>query len=335
MRHYYRLADFSRDEILHLLDRSLHHRKHPHSDVLKRKEIVLLFLNPSLRTRASFEVAVRNLGGHATTMGAEAIWPLEAVPGAVMDQHSVEHVNEAAGVLSRYYDGIGIRSLARGHSAEEDIQDMTLGGFISRAQVPTFNMESAMYHPCQALGDLLTIRDLLGDFTGRTITITWSYHPRALPMSVTNSILLAACKVGLAVTLAHPPGFELTPGIMELARATAEKEGAVLEVSHDRLDALTGTEIVYTKSWGGLLRYEDRDAEGRQRGQYQNWIVDREAMSRSKRAYFMHCLPVRRNVVATDEVLDSAASAVMHQAENRLHVQKAIMEWLYGSSDAA
>jgi len=333
MKHYYRLIDLEREEIVDLLDRAEHYRDKPHSDVLHRKEIVLLFLNPSLRTRASFEVAVRNLGGHVTTIGSEAIWPLEALPGAVMNQDRVEHVNEAAGVLSRYYDGIGIRSLARWQNREEDLQDMTLSGFLARAQVPTFNMESAMYHPCQALGDLLTIRDLLGDFAGRKITITWSYHPKALPMSVTNSILLAACRMGMQVTLAHPPEFELTPGIMELARATADECGAGLEVSHDRLEALRDTEIVYTKSWGGLKRYQNPEAEASDRARYRDWIVDKEAMTRTRRGYFMHCLPVRRNVVATDEVLDSAASVVMSQAENRLHVQKALMEWLYAERE--
>jgi N-acetylornithine carbamoyltransferase len=187
-----------------------------------------------------------------------------------------------------------------------------------------------MYHPCQSLGDLLTIRDLLGDLAGRRITITWSYHPKALPMSVTNSILLAAVRMGMAVTLAHPPAFALTPGIMELARDLADKAGASLAVSHDRIDALSSTEIVYTKSWGGLARYHDRAAEAAERARHQEWIVDKKAMSATRRAFFMHCLPVRRNVVATDEVLDSAASVVMHQAENRLHVQKALMEWLYG-----
>jgi len=329
MKHYYRLVDLPQGEVLELLDRAEFWRRNPHGDVLRHKEIVLLFLDPSLRTRASFEVAVRSLGGHVTTFGPEAIWPLEAIPGAVMDQDRVEHVNEAAGVLSRYYDGIGIRSLARWRNREEDLQDLTLSGFLARAQVPTFNMESAMYHPCQALGDLLTIRDLLEDFKGRKITITWTYHPRSLPMSVTNSILLAACKMGMDVTLAHPPEFPLTKGIMELAKAEAEKSGASLTVCYDRLEALKDAEIVYAKAWGGLKRYEDPEEEAAERNRHRDWIVDKKAMSVTRRGYFMHCLPVRRNVVATDEVLDSAASVVMDQAENRLHVQKALMEWLY------
>ena len=332
MKHYYRLHDLSVPEVTALLDRAEHHRTHPRTDLLARKEIVLLFLNPSLRTRASFEVAVRHLGGGVTTLGTESIWPIEPHQGAVMNREGVEHVNEVAGVLSRYYDGIGIRSLARWRDMEEDLQDMVLSGFLARAQVPTFNMESSMYHPCQALGDLLTIRDLLGEFQGRRITITWAYHPRALPMSVANSILLAACKMGMQVTLAHPPLFELTPGIMELARAACEDSGAQLQVSQDRLDALKGAEIVYAKSWGGVSSYRDREGEASERARHCDWIVNREAMAQTRRGYFMHCLPVRRNVVATDDVLDSAASKVIPQAENRLHVQKSIMEWLYCDS---
>ena len=329
MRHYYRLTDLAPDEILGLLDRAEHHRHNPRSDTLARKEFVLIFLNPSLRTRASFEVAIRHMGGGVTTLGSDAIWPLEAQSGAVMDQQQTEHVFEAAMVLSRYYDGIGVRSLARGKSREEDLQDQVLASFMERAQVPVFNMESAMYHPCQAIGDLLTIRDLLGEFKGRKITITWAYHPKALPISVPNSILLAACKTGMDVTLAHPPEFGLPAGIMELARDEIQRSGGALRVAHDRLEALKDSEIVYAKAWGGLHRYEDAAAEAADRDRNRAWMIDKHAMSCTRRAFFMHCLPARRNVVVTDEVLESAASKVIHQAENRLHVQKAILEWLY------
>ncbi len=330
MKHYYRLSDHSQNEIIELMDRAEHHREHPISSVLKHKQIVLLFLNPSLRTRASFEVAVRQLGGGVTTLGSEAIWPIEAQPDAVMNREGVEHVNEAAGVLSRYYDGIGLRSLTTWESRENDLQDITLTGFLSQATVPTINMESAMYHPCQALGDLLTVRDLLGSFAQRKITISWTYHTNSLPMSVANSILLAACKMGMKITLAHPEEFALTEGIMNLARNTAEKNGSSLTVSHNRLEALKESEVVYAKSWGGLACYEDREKEAENRARHKDWIIDSEAMAQTNRGYFMHCLPVRRNVVATADVLESAASAVMQQAENRLHVQKAIMEKLYG-----
>jgi N-acetylornithine carbamoyltransferase len=329
MRHYYRLTDLASDEILELLDRAEHHRHHPRSDTLARKEFVLIFLNPSLRTRASFEVAIRHMGGGVTTLGSDAIWPLEAQSGAVMDQQQTEHVFEATQVLSRYYDGIGVRSLSRGVNRDEDLQDQVLASFMERAQVPVFNMESSMYHPCQALGDLLTIRDLLGEFKGRKITVSWAYHPKPLPLSVPNSILLAACKTGMDVTLAHPPEFGLPAGIMNMARAEIERSGGTLRVSHDHREALKDTEIIYAKAWGGLHRYEDPPREAADRERYQSWRIDREAMHATRRAFFMHCLPVRRNVVVTDEVLESAASKVIHQAENRLHVQKAILEWLY------
>lgn len=329
MKHYYRLIDLSRTEIETLLDRAAYHRDHPYSEILKNKQIVLMFLNPSLRTRASFEVAIRHMGGGVTTLGNEAIWPIEVRPGAIMNREGVEHVNEAAGVLSRYYDGIGIRSLPTWQNKENDLQDLTLTGFLDNAQVPTFNMESAMYHPCQSLGDLMTIRDLLDGFKNKRITICWTYHTNALPMSVPNSILLAACKMGMDVTLAHPPEFGLNEGIMNLGKRVAEKNGSKFTLSHDLDDALEDTEIVYAKSWGGLATYDNRENESSIRAKYSHWIIDRNAMARTRRGYFMHCLPVRRNVVATDEVLDSAASVVMPQAENRMHVQKAIMEKLY------
>jgi len=334
VRHYYRLTDLAMEQIIDLLDRAEHHRYNPRSEILARKEFVLIFLNPSLRTRASFEVAIRHMGGGVTTLGSDAIWPLEAQPGKVMDQQRTEHVFEATLVLSRYYDGIGVRSLARGQNREEDLQDQVLASFMERAQVPVFNMESAMYHPCQALGDLLTVRDLLGGFEGRRIAITGAYHPKALPMSVPNSILLAACRAGMDVTLAHPPEFALTDGIMELAQADVERSGGALRLCHDRFEALKDAEIVYAKAWGGLNRYADPAREAEERERHRAWIVDKEAMSRTRRAFFMHCLPVRRNVVVSDEVLESAASKVIHQAENRLHVQKAILEWLYAWNES-
>ncbi|MBN1418636.1 MAG: N-acetylornithine carbamoyltransferase [Planctomycetes bacterium] len=329
MRHFYNLMDLPTDDIRRLLDRAVAYRSEPHGDILARKQIVLLFLNPSLRTRASFEVAIRELGGGVSTLDAESLWKLETEAGIVMDRDKAEHANEAVGVLSRYFDGIGIRAFARGVDRDEDFQDRLVTAFMSRATVPVFNMESAVYHPCQSLGDLLTIQDLLGDFRGHRIAITWAYHPRALPMAVPNSILLAATRMGLDVTLAHPPEFAPTDAILEMARAYTETSGGSLRIEQDRLAAMEGAEIVYAKAWAGLKRYDDPEAEARDRERYHSWMVDRKAMERTRRAYFMHCLPVRRNVVVSDEVIDSAASVVLKQAENRLHAQKAILEWLY------
>ena len=190
-------------------------------------------------------------------------------------------------------------------------------------------MESALYHPCQALADLVTIEDLFQGLGGQKITISWANHPRALPMAVPNSALLAFTKMGLDVTLAHPEGFELQEPMMNMAQEFAEKSGGKLRVSHDRMDAAKDADIVYAKSWGSLLRYEDADAEQALRDRHKDWIVDNDMMSQTRRGYFMHCLPVRRNVVVTDEVIDSNRSVVFKEAENRLHAQKAILEWVF------
>lgn len=330
MRHFYRLSEFPADQVNRFIDRATQFKQDPYcSRRLERKQIGLLFLNPSLRTRCSFEVGIRQLGGGVSTLEAQSLWKLETELGARMDGDRSEHVKEAVGVLSRYFDGIGVRAFARGEDREEDLQDRTISAFIEHSKVPVFNMESAAYHPCQALADLMTIRELLGGFKGRRITITWAPHPVALPMAVPNSILLAASQMGMEVTLAHPPGFEVQSGILSMAQALSTDAGGSLRVTDDQRGACSDAEAVYAKAWGGLLRYEDPQAEAALRKEHSDWTVTQSLMSVTRRAYFMHCLPVRRNVVVSDEVLDSAQSVVFRQAENRLHVQKAILEWVY------
>jgi N-acetylornithine carbamoyltransferase len=330
MRHFYRLSEFSSEEINHFLDQAALFKKDPYrSRCLEKKQIGLLFLNPSLRTRCSFEVAIRQLGGGVSTLEAQSLWKLETEFGVRMDADRSEHVKEAVGVLSRYFDGIGLRAFARGLDREEDLQDRTISVFMENSKVPVFNMESASYHPCQALADVMTIRELLGGFKGRRITITWATHPFSLPMAVPNSILLASSMMGMDVTLAHPPGFEIQPAIMSMAGDMSRKAGGSLRVVNDQREGVADTEVVYAKAWGGLQRYTDPAAEEAARLKHRDWIVNAGLMALTRRAYFMHCLPVRRNVVVSDEVIDSAQSVVFRQAENRLHVQKAILEWIY------
>jgi len=330
MQHFYRLSEFSIDEINRFLDRAVEFKRDPYcSHCLEKKQIGLLFLNPSLRTRCSFEVAVRQLGGGVSTLEAQSLWKLESEFGIRMDGDRSEHVKEAVGVLSRYFDGIGLRAFARGLDKDEDLQDRTISVFMEHSKVPIFNMESAMYHPCQSLADLMTIRELLGGFKGRRITITWATHPFALPMAVPNSILHAAAMMGMDVTLAHPPGFEVQSGILSMAQELSRKAGGTLRVLNDQREACADTEVVYAKAWGGLLRYSDPAAEEAARLKHRDWIVNASLMSLTRRAYFMHCLPVRRNVVVADDVIDSAQSVVVREAENRLHVQKALLEWIY------
>jgi len=330
MRHFYRLSEFFIDEINRFLDRAIEFKENPYrSRCLEKKQIGLLFLNPSLRTRCSFEVGIRQLGGGVSTLEAQSLWKLETELGVRMDGERSEHVKEAVGVLSRYFDGIGLRAFARGLDREEDLQDRTISVFMNHSTVPVFNMESAAYHPCQALADLMTIRELLGSFQGRRITITWGPHPYPLPMAVPNSILLATTLMGMDVSVAHPPGFEFQTGTLSMAEEFCRKAGGSLRILNDQREACADTEVVYAKAWGGLQRYTDPGGEEALRKKYNDWIVNQDLMRLTRRAYFMHCLPVRRNVVVSDEVIDSAQSVVSQQAENRLHAQKAMLEWAY------
>lgn len=329
MRHFYNLNEFTPEQIDQFLTRALYHKQNPYSDGLAKKQFALLFLDPSLRTRCSFEVAIRQLGGGVTTLEGQTLWKIETELGVKMDQDKSEHVREAMGVLSRYFDGLGLRSFARGVKREEDLLDETFSAFVESAKIPVFNMESAVYHPCQAMADLLTIKELFGGFQKKRIVIVWASHPRALPMAVPNSILLASSLVGMDVTLAHPRGFELQEGIMTMAGDFARRAGGSLRVVHDREEAARDADIVYAKAWGGMARYTDPQAEAEARLKNASWIVDTEFMDWTRRALFMHCLPVRRNVVVRDEVIDSKSSVIFRQAENRLHAQKAILEWVY------
>ena len=329
MRHFYSLNEFDQETIEEFLLRALHHKRNRYLSALQNRQFALLFLDPSLRTRCSFEVAIRQLGAGVSTLEEKGLWALETELGRRMDGDKTEHVREAMGVLSRYFDGLGLRCFARGENHEDDLLDRTFVSFKESAKIPVFNMESAVYHPCQSLADLLTIKELLDEFKGRKISIVWASHPKPLPMAVPNSIVLATSLMGMDVTLAHPEGFELQDGIVAMAKDFSAKTGGSVRVVNDREEAVRDTEIVYAKAWGGMSRYTDVQGEAALRAKHSDWIVDRTLMDLTRRAYFMHCLPVRRNVVVSDEVLDSQQSVVLRQAENRLHAQKAALEWMY------
>jgi N-acetylornithine carbamoyltransferase len=329
MRHFYNLAEESAATIRQLLDRAAAFKKDPLSDCLRGRQFGLIFLAPSLRTRCSFEVGIRQLGGGVTTLEGSMFYGLELRDSVRMDQEPAEHIREAIPVLSRFYAGLGMRIMAEGTSREEDLADYRYRQFQRHAKVPAFNMESSLYHPCQALADLLTIRELSGELRRRRILITWAPHPRPLPTAVPNSILLAATQMGMRVTLARPRGYDLPDSVMANAARMAEASGGHLEVTDDQDGAAEGAEIVYAKSWGALSRYTAPEEEQRTRAGATGWTVDAALMQKTANAWFMHCLPVRRNVVVTDEVIDGPRSAVVGQAENRLHAQKAMLEWLY------
>jgi N-acetylornithine carbamoyltransferase len=329
MKHFYNLADLPRNEVDGLLDDAARLKRDPITTDLAGKQIGLVFLAPSLRTRTSFEVGIRQMGGGVSTLEPTMFYGLETRDGVRMDGETAEHIREAVPVLSRFYSALGLRVMAGGQTREEDLGDQRFLGFQGHATVPMFNMESALYHPCQALADMLTLGEVLGSHQKRRITLTWAPHPKFLPTAVPNSLLLAAAQMGMNVTVAHPEGYDLPEPIMERAGKLADAAGGSVRRTHNRTTASAGAEVVYAKSWGALSRYDSRYAEQASHESHQDWIVDDRFMSATDDARFMHCLPLRRNVVVADSVIDGARSVVVDQAENRLHAQKAILRWLF------
>jgi len=317
--------DMSREQIETLLESALRFKRGDDvSKPLAGKSVALVFFNPSLRTRASMQVGIYELGGNAVVLEPGGTsWTLEHRVGQVMDSDKTEHVAEFVRVLERYCVAIGVRTFAALKDWQEERTDPVLNAFAHYASVPIINLESAMHHPCQSLADMLTIREKLGAGRKRVV-LTWAWHPKPLPMAVPNSFALAAAQMGHDLVIAHPPAYELDEELVE-------RLGANVEITNDIDAAFAGADVIYAKSWGSKQFYGNTDQDIATRAQYRNkWIVDEEKMSRTNSGVFMHCLPVRRNVIVTDAVIDSPASVVIDEAENRLHVQKAILARLLG-----
>jgi N-acetylornithine carbamoyltransferase len=326
-QHFLTTGDWAHEELEGLIERALEFKRADAcADLLGGRSIALVFFNPSLRTRASMQVGIHQLGGNAVFLEPGGTsWTLEHRDGTVMDADKTEHVAEFVLVLGRYCAAIGVRTFAALKDWDEERRDPILQAFAKYSDVPIINLESAMHHPCQALADMMTITEKLGE--GRKkVLLTWAWHPKPLPMAVPNSFALAAAQMGHEVTIAHPRGYELDDELMEGIRRQAAEAGGRITIEHDVEEALEGVEVVYAKSWGSKRFYGAPESDIAERAQYRGkWIVDREKMARTNSAIFMHCLPVRRNVIVTDSVIDSPASVVIDEAENRLHIQKAIM----------
>ena len=300
------------------------------SKPLAGKSVALVFFNPSLRTRASMQVGIYELGGNAVVLEPGGTsWTLEHREGAVMDGDKTEHIAEFVRVLDRYCVAIGVRTFAALKNWNEERSDPILNAFAKYASVPVINLESAMHHPCQAMADMMTIREKLGEGRKRVV-LTWAWHPKALPMAVPNSFALAASQMGHDVVVAQPKDYELDDSLIQVSRERAVAAGGSLEVVHDIEKAFDGADVIYAKSWGSKNFYGNSEQDIVKRWNYRNkWIVDDSKMELTNNAIFMHCLPVRRNVIVTDSVIDSTASVVIDEAENRLHVQKAIMARMF------
>lgn len=326
MKRFVDLADLTREEVLALLElaRRLEMRPEPHA--LAGRILGLLFLNPSLRTLASFQAGMARLGGSSFVITpGQGTWQLETNLGAVMDGAAAEHVREGIPVLASYCDALGIRAFADGKDLAADLAETRFNAMASLLDKPLINLESAINHPCQALADWKTLDDLAVPRAGRFV-LSWAYHPRALPLAVPAAALHMAALRGMEVIVLRPEGFALPKPIMDKARRAAELSGGSVRETDDRAEALSGAHILYAKEWGATACYGQPEADAALRARLTDWCVRNDWFERAAAdCRLMHCLPVRRNVAVADEVLDSARSIVQREAYNRLTAQMAVL----------
>ena len=331
MKHFLTTEDHSRDELQALLDLACDLRREPVRADLAGKTIALLFLNPSLRTRSSFEIGAYHLGAHAVVLEpGKGAWGIEFEPGVVMDGDAEEHLAEVAGVLSRYCDALAIRAFPLFEDWSVDREDRVIRALAQYASVPVINMETII-HPCQELALMRAVQDHLGTPDGKKFVLTWTCHPKPLNTAVANSALLIATKFGMDVTLLIPEdAYRLDERYMRAAKAQSTAAGGTFRVTTDIDEAYDDAEFVYAKSWGCLPLYGRPDEQSALNAKYRHFIVDEDKMAKTANARFSHCLPLRRNVKATDGVMDADYCVAIDEAENRLHVQKALLLKLMG-----
>lgn len=331
MKRFVDLGDFSREEVLSLLELARRLEKQPEPHALAGKLMGLVFFNPSLRTLASFQAAMARLGGNSFVINpGQGSWQLETRLGAVMDGAAAEHVREGIPVLASYCDALGIRVFAEGKDLASDLAETTFNAMASLIDKPLVNLESAVNHPCQALADWKTLDDLAVPRGGRFV-LSWAYHPRALPLAVPAAALHMAALRGMEVIVLRPEGFALPPAIMERARRAAAASGGSVRETPERDEALEGAHVLYVKEWGTTAAYGDAAADRAKRSALKTWCVREDWFAAAPECRVMHCLPVRRNTAIADEVLDGARSAVQLEAYNRLPVQMAVLHQLLRS----
>jgi len=331
-RDFLTTSDWSNDELMQLLASAEDFKRGRNATKpLAGRSVALVFFNPSLRTRASMQVGIYELGGNAVVLEPGGTsWTLEHRDGAVMDSDKTEHIAEFVRVLGRYCSAIGVRTFAALNDWQAERTDPVLRAFAKYSTVPIINLESAMHHPCQSMADMLTIREKLGEGKKRVV-LSWAWHPKPLPMAVPNSFALAAAQMGHELTIANPKGYELDTVLLDEIHEQAANAGGSLKLTNSIDEAFVDADVIYAKSWGSKNFYGNPEADIVKRAQFRHkWIVDEAKMRTTSDAIFMHCLPVRRNVIVTDQVIDSSQSVVIDEAENRLHVQKAILERVIG-----
>ena len=332
-RDFLAMEEWHPDEVEALLQLAARVKRGEVPGGLERKVLAMVFMDPSLRTRTSFETAMFLHGGHAVVLEpGKGSWSLETEVGAVMDGTGVEHIIEAARVLGRYADALAVRTFPKGTDWGHERTDPVIRNFAHYCEKPVINLESVRRHPCQGLADALTLREKLGDARGRKFVLQWAWHPKPLPTAVPASGAVAAAQLGMDIVVARPDGYDLDPDDMLAIGHLAQRQGGSLTVTDDLRAAVADAEAVYVKSWGGLGCFGRPEEEKAQRASLRHWRMTEDLVrtTRAGRGIVMHCLPVRRNVEIDDAVLDGPNSAVVDEAENRLHAQRALLLELIG-----
>ncbi|MFN7943357.1 MAG: N-acetylornithine carbamoyltransferase [Thermoanaerobaculia bacterium] len=327
------LADLTLAQIRDLVALAFRLERQPEPRALAGKILGLLFFDPSLRTLVSMQSAMTRLGGTSIVLQpGRGTWKLETRSGAVMDGEASEHVREAIPVLAGYVDALGIRAFAGGADLAADLADSAFRDMAALCPVPVVNLESAIDHPCQALADWKTL-DELDVPAGGKLVLTWANHPKALPLAVPAAVAHMAAARGMEVVVLRPGDYALPEPVLARARAAAALSGGSIVETDDRAAALAGARAIYAKSWASPAVYGDPEAERALRSRLADWRVDLDWFASAlPDCRFLHCLPVRRNVVVADAVLDSPASVVVRQAHNRLFAQMAVLHRLLGGA---
>jgi N-acetylornithine carbamoyltransferase len=334
-------AEFPLKELQKIIDQAISFKKTKKLPDLSGKILTLLFANPSLRTRLSFESGMKKMGGIVNTLELAGSWQFEYRDGVKMDGDKQEHIKEAAAVISRYSDVIALRNsqlvtTAAGPSGSakwEDVKkDNPINQLAKYASKPVINMESNMYHPCQSMADMMTMQEKIGDVKGKKYVITWAPHIKPLALATPHSQFLTPAIFGMNTVLAAPDGYTLDEDVMKLAEQKSKEAGGSITVTNNQKEAFEGADVVVAKSWASLKYFGDWENEAKHRKQFENWIVDQEKMKLTNNAMFMHCLPVRRNIEVADDVLDGPNSSVIDEAENRMWAQMAIVSYILNNN---
>lgn len=316
MRHFITVKDMG--NLNDALAKAKYVKENPYADVElgRNKTMLLIFFNSSLRTRLSTQKAAMNLGMNVIVLDInQGAWKLETEKGVVMDSDKPEHILEAIPVMASYCDIIGVRSFAKFESKADDYNEKILNQFIELSGKPVISMEAATRHPLQSFADLITINEYK-KVERPKVVLSWAPHPKALPQAVPNSFVEWMVAAGYEVVVTHPEGYELDPEFTK---------GATIEYNQDK--AFEGADFIYGKNWSA---YSDPNY-GKVLCSDRSWTIDQRKMDLTNNGYFMHCLPVRRNMIVTDEVIESANSLVIPEAANRVvSAQTVIKEILSG-----